>query len=102
MRLPGFGAALACCGRGRRVERLESGGHRLAAGARRAGAAVCIFRPQSRGSRTPRQLAGRVTGQRVRSEERRVGKECASTGRSRWSPYHKKTNRNKKNYSKKS
>src|SRR3546814_16090251 len=30
-----------------------------------------------------------------RSEERRVGKECVSTCRSRWSPYHskKKTNR---------
>src|SRR3546814_12625952 len=26
-----------------------------------------------------------------RSEERRVGKECVSTGRSRWSPYHYKT-----------
>src|SRR3546814_17060398 len=26
----------------------------------------------------------------VRSEERRVGKECVSTGRSRWSPYHYK------------
>src|SRR3546814_16687929 len=25
-----------------------------------------------------------------RSEERRVGKECGSTGRSRWSPYHEK------------
>src|SRR3546814_18944115 len=25
---------------------------------------------------------------RARSEERRVGKECSSTGRSRWSPYH--------------
>ena len=24
----------------------------------------------------------------VRSEERRVGKECQSTCRSRWSPYH--------------
>src|SRR3546814_14980796 len=30
----------------------------------------------------PRQL------QRRRSEERRVGKECVSTCRSRWSPYH--------------
>src|SRR3546814_1748508 len=32
-----------------------------------------------------------------RSEERRVGKECVSTCRSRWSPYHykKKTNINK-------
>src|SRR3546814_18273028 len=28
----------------------------------------------------------RVTG--ARSEERRVGKECVSTCRSRWSPYH--------------
>src|SRR3546814_3436282 len=27
-------------------------------------------------------------GQRARSEERRVGKECVSTCRSRWSPYH--------------
>src|SRR3546814_5124846 len=27
-------------------------------------------------------------GQSVRSEERRVGKECVSTCRSRWSPYH--------------
>src|SRR3546814_19122825 len=26
----------------------------------------------------------------VRSEERRVGKECGSTCRSRWSPYHDK------------
>src|SRR3546814_19109851 len=29
-----------------------------------------------------------LTGQRVRSEERRVGKGCVSTCRSRWSPYH--------------
>src|SRR3546814_17988039 len=27
-------------------------------------------------------------GDEVRSEERRVGKECVSTCRSRWSPYH--------------
>src|SRR3546814_14829423 len=27
-----------------------------------------------------------------RSEERRVGKECVSTCRSRWSPYHSKKN----------
>src|SRR3546814_16218837 len=26
--------------------------------------------------------------QKMRSEERRVGKECVSTCRSRWSPYH--------------
>src|SRR3546814_18568619 len=33
------------------------------------------------------ELRETVTAQ-VRSEERRVGKECVSTGRSRWSPYH--------------
>ena len=34
---------------------------------------------------------GVIAGQKVllvRSEERRVGKECVSTCRSRWSPYH--------------
>src|SRR3546814_4290685 len=29
-----------------------------------------------------------VNEERSRSEERRVGKECVSTCRSRWSPYH--------------
>src|SRR3546814_15973715 len=32
-----------------------------------------------------------------RSEERRVGKECVSTCRSRWSPYNKKTKKNQIN-----
>src|SRR3546814_11072008 len=31
-----------------------------------------------------------------RSEERRVGKECVSTCRSRWSPYHYKKKNNEK------
>src|SRR3546814_12947183 len=31
---------------------------------------------------------GRSTAVVMRSEERRVGKECVSTCRSRWSPYH--------------
>src|SRR3546814_19938992 len=31
-----------------------------------------------------------------RSDERRVGKECVSTCRSRWSPYHKTKNKEKK------
>src|SRR3546814_20786680 len=30
----------------------------------------------------------RKMGRDMRSEERRVGKECVSTCRSRWSPYH--------------
>src|SRR3546814_12950455 len=33
---------------------------------------------------------------KARSEERRVGKECVSTCRSRWSPYHKKKKKKKK------
>src|SRR3546814_18265059 len=33
-------------------------------------------------------LADATDNQDVRSEERRVGKECVSTCRSRWSPYH--------------
>src|SRR3546814_19140325 len=32
-----------------------------------------------------------------RSAERRGGKECVSTCRSRWSPYHSKKKQNKKN-----
>src|SRR3546814_11330515 len=34
-----------------------------------------------------RLRSGRTYGE-ARSEERRVGKECVSTCRSRWSPYH--------------
>src|SRR3546814_13487278 len=53
-----------------------------------------LFRPSGALSRQRR--AGLVT---ARSEERRVGKECVSTCRSRWSPYHykKKRHRHKQN-----
>src|SRR3546814_5786137 len=34
------------------------------------------------------QPAGQAEASVGRSEERRVGKECVSTCRSRWSPYH--------------
>src|SRR3546814_15398986 len=34
--------------------------------------------------------ADSIEGVDYRSEERRVGKECVSTCRSRWSPYHSK------------
>src|SRR3546814_20273734 len=41
-----------------------------------------------------RQLMKRhVDRRQPRSEERRVGKECVSTCRSRWSPYHEKKKR---------
>src|SRR3546814_12604964 len=35
-----------------------------------------------------RQRLDQVEERQSRSEERRVGKECVSTCRSRWSPYH--------------
>src|SRR6184192_4722966 len=38
--------------------------------------------------RPPSGLAGARCVRAGRSEERRVGKECQSTCRSRWSPYH--------------
>src|SRR3546814_11579314 len=60
--------------------------------------------PQRR--RLPRSIskptrAASCAGYRApsRSEERRVGKECVSTCRSRWSPYHEKK---KKTYEKSS
>src|SRR6056297_1421809 len=37
----------------------------------------------------------------TRSEERRVGKECVSTCRCRWSPYHQKKKKNRKEKKKK-
>src|SRR3546814_11353452 len=36
----------------------------------------------------------------LRSEERRVGKECVSTCRSRWSRYHSKKKRDERKYEK--
>src|SRR3546814_3366470 len=43
---------------------------------------TCRYETNPWGLRRQLVLAGR------RSEERRVGKECVSTCRSRWSPYH--------------
>src|SRR3546814_12080080 len=37
-----------------------------------------------------RQAVAAEKGAEERSDERRVGKECVSTCRSRWSPYHEK------------
>src|SRR3546814_11870370 len=48
-----------------------------------------IIRPRPRASLVEllrADPAGAIA--RARSEERRVGKECVSTCRSRWSPYH--------------
>src|SRR3546814_2929644 len=43
-------------------------------------------KPHGRGKLHGRDRAG--SEESSRSEERRVGKECVSTCRSRWSPYH--------------
>src|SRR3546814_8118983 len=74
----------------------------------------CAARPVRRAGRDPHLLSGtgatdrrepghlsadhhHAVGAR-RSEERRVGKECVSTCRSRWSPYHSKKNKQKKEH----
>src|SRR3546814_20791463 len=49
------------------------------------GAIAEVLQQQKPGFGVHRQRARRAE---VRSEERRVGKECVSTCRSRWSPYH--------------
>src|SRR3546814_5276662 len=46
-----------------------------------------IFCPRSKYASSVTAQDGGMTTQ-TRSEERRVGKECVSTCRSRWSPYH--------------
>src|SRR3546814_11623247 len=45
---------------------------------------------------SPRTASACVHG--MRSEERRVGKECVSTCSSRWSPYHSKKKQQKNNH----
>src|SRR3546814_2922581 len=47
---------------------------------------VILLRGMAAGSTRFNELRRGVP--RMRSEERRVGKECVSTCRSRWSPYH--------------
>src|SRR3546814_16582117 len=53
---------------------------------REQGRAVAI---STKGSTAAVQI-GRAVRASARSEERRVGKACVSTGSSRWSPYHAK------------
>src|SRR3546814_11761966 len=54
------------------------------------GSDLRIFEDSSHSIRVDetRAFLDAVAGFVVRSEERRVGKECVSTCRSRWSPYH--------------
>src|SRR3546814_14969965 len=65
--------------------RTKHGANRLAEKLVKDGlSAAAIHGNKSQAART-RALAGFKDG---RSEERRVGKECVSTCRSRWAPYH--------------
>src|SRR3546814_15372317 len=74
-------------------------GRVLMRSAKRPKAASATARPslcedsQARGGKR-RRLRPEYNGA-LRSEERRVGKECVSTCRSRWSPYHIKKKKNK-------
>src|SRR3546814_12757066 len=66
-----------------RLQRLVADG--LGGGGERRGVAEV--------GRDPRHLARELAFKSgVRSEERRVGKECVSTCRSRWSAYHSQNN----------
>src|SRR3546814_18528645 len=61
--------------------------HRLGAGAHRAAPGEMLFAIAGNGGIMP-FLRSCVWRDAIRSEERRVGKECVSTCRSRWSPHH--------------
>src|SRR3546814_2256961 len=64
---------------------VEDQPHQLRPGLARLGALADLGIGFSKLGRLADQLGVKVYG---RSEERRVGKECVSTCRSRWSPYH--------------
>src|SRR3546814_16865243 len=73
-------------------------GHMLVAAVVRLGAVhAAPDRRLPRHSQT-RRSSGLVLPALLRSDERRVGKECVSTCRSRWSPYHLKKKNNNRIY----
>src|SRR3546814_14100214 len=49
-----------------------------------------VFVPRESGAEPTAYPSALTRSPRVRSEERRVGKECVSKCRSRWSTYHQK------------
>src|SRR3546814_8262948 len=49
---------------------------------------ICFASPFCTQMRASATLGSTNPSHTTRSEERRVGKECVSTCRSRWSPYH--------------
>src|SRR3546814_16012097 len=60
-----------------------------------APSALPIYISSYRASSCSGRSIPRVSSCRRSSEERRVGKECVSTCRLRWAPYHSKKNRKK-------
>src|SRR3546814_13709509 len=52
------------------------------------GVAFALVDQNTRNARAVLDKGHRIVRPPDRSEERRVGKECVSTCRSRWSPYH--------------
>src|SRR3546814_3622250 len=64
----------------------ENERHRAGRRARREGTVETVVDPAAIIAATAASLS--VSDILRRSEERRVGKECVSTCRSRWSPYH--------------
>src|SRR3546814_14188956 len=55
---------------------------------RTSGAPSSQLRERHDASEFDTRTQDKLMGEQARSEERRVGKECVSTCRSRWSPYH--------------
>src|SRR3546814_5162068 len=68
----------------------DSGSAAIEAVAGREHIRIFMLHPEGRVSDVQRRQMTTVLAPNVhnRSEERRVGKECVSTCRSRWSPYH--------------
>ena len=52
------------------------------------GVGSCPSRGMDKGGVNDLESVVKCVQRAIRSEERRVGKECVSTCRSRWSPYH--------------
>src|SRR3546814_12310613 len=72
------------------AQRIEHSADRIAAGFKlQFHGAIDLGRDQGLQRVRQSRIADQLDAQKaVRSEERRVGKECVSTCRSRWSPYH--------------
>src|SRR3546814_20021397 len=84
------------------LEKVACPGHGACGGQYTANTMACVAEaiglslPNSNMAPAPYKSRDEVALAAGRSEERRVGKECVSRCRSRWSPQHKKTNKKRK------